>query len=109
MKKIKFTGTVDTFYFVPNCEEETVVLYLNVIVVQKYPEGKEEVLPAKRMRFVLKGAELGILRKERAVALGDEMCILVSENSEGEFSYSVGFIRHKEPIVDAKEYVKNSE
>ena len=42
MKKIKFTGTVDTFYFVPNCEEETVVLYLNVIVVQKYPEGKEE-------------------------------------------------------------------
>ena len=108
MKKIKFTGTVDTFYFVPNQEDETAVIYLNVNTEQKCPDGREEaIIPAKRMRFMLNGKELGILAKNSNVALGDKMSIFVNENPDGELSYSVGLIEHQTSVVDAKEYVKH--
>ncbi|MBR1825561.1 MAG: hypothetical protein IJ770_03135 [Alphaproteobacteria bacterium] len=108
MKKIKFTGTVDTFYFIPNCEEETAVIYLDVSQEQKLPDGREEtVMPARRMRFVLNIKELGVLAKEKTVARGDQMSIFVCESPNGELSYSIGLIGHSLSVVDAKEYVKH--
>ena len=107
MKKIKFTGTVDTFYFVPNLEEETAVIYLNVTSKQMCPNGKEEKIdPAQRMRFVLSEKELGILAKKVTIAYGDKLSIYDHEAPDGTLSHSVGSIENKPSFVDAKEYAK---
>ena len=67
MKKVKFTGTVNTFYCVPNCENETAILYLDVNSEQKLPDGKEEaVVPARKMRFMLGEREVD-LKARRAL------------------------------------------
>ncbi len=108
MKKVRFIGTMETFYFVPNCEEETAVIYLDVVSEQKLPDGREEtVSPVRRMRFVLQGKELGILSKEKAMVRGDKISITVNERSDGGLLHNVNLLERKTPIVDAREYVKN--
>lgn len=108
MKKVKFTGTVETFYFVPNCDEETAVIYLNVTSEQKCPDGRTETLvPSKRMRFMLNGREADALAKGKPATSGDEMTIYAIEDAEGNFSYSIGLITPKTPIIDAEDYIKH--
>lgn len=108
MKKIKFTGTVETFYFVPNCEEETAIIYLNVTSEQKYPDGREEtIMPAKRMRFMLKGREADVLAKGKSVFSGDEIIICAIENDTNELSYRIDSIKSKVSVIDAEDYVKH--
>ena len=108
MKKVKFVGTVDTLYFVPNGENETAVLYLNVTEEQKLPDGKVEKLEKPRcMRFMLDTREIRGLSNTKVVFKGDKMSIYVNENSDGEYSYSIGLIEHNTSIVDAIEYAKH--
>lgn len=90
MEKIKYSGTVDTFYFIPCFDTKVAVLYLNVVSKQKYPHGKEEVIiPAKRMRFMLQERELGVLAKEKTVVSGDNMEVYATEDCFGKISYMV--------------------
>ena len=108
MKKVKFTGTVETFYFVPNCDEETAVIYLSVTSEQKCPNGRTETLvPPKRMRFMLSGREADALAKGKTATSGDEMTIYATEDADGNLSYSIGLIKSKTPIIDAEDYVKH--
>lgn len=108
MKKIKFTGTIETFYFIPNCDEETAVIYLDVTTEQEYPNGRAEVLiPPKRMRFLLNEREAGMLAKNATVAHGDKMSIYATEDAKGDFSYSIHILEPKVPIIDAKEYIRH--
>ena len=107
MKKIKFTGTVETFYFVPNCEEETAILYLDVKQEQKLPDGKEELLEKpKRMRFMLSAHETRGLTAAKTIFKGDTMSIFANEDSAGNLSYSIGLIKHNTAVIDATEYIK---
>ena len=106
MKKVKFTGTVNTFYCVPNCENETAILYLDVNSEQKLPDGKEEsVVPARKMRFMLGEREVEILTRGK-ISYGDEVSIYAQENDEDEVSYSIGLINYKTSAVDAGDYVR---
>jgi len=106
MKKVKFTGTVNTFYCVPNCENETAVLYLDVNSEQKLPDGKEEsVVPSRKMRFMLDRREVNILTRGK-ISRGDEVSIYAQENDAGDVSYSIGLINYKTSAVDAKEYIR---
>ena len=104
MKKIQFTGTIETFYFVPNCEEEGAILYLNVTSERKYPNGPEKTfIPPKNMRFVLTIHEAGILATGRAVASGDKMSINAVEDANGKVSYYIDKIEPKIKIIDAED------
>lgn len=108
MKKVKFIGTVETFYFVPDHETEAVVIYLDVTTEQKLPNGREEmIMPAKRMRFMLSGREADALAKGKTATSGDEMTIYATEDADGNLSYSIGLIKSKTPIIDAEDYVKH--
>lgn len=108
MKKVKFIGTVETFYFVPNCEEETAIIYLNVTSEQKCPDGREETLvPPKRMRFMLEGREANVLAKGKAALSGDKMIICASEKADGSLTYNIDKIVPKTPIIDAADYIKH--
>ncbi len=95
MKKIKFTGTVESFYFIPNCDEETAILYLKVESEQKLPDGKEEnISPARSERFMLSKGDMGILTKGRAIHHGDKVSVYANEKADGSVSHSVGLIEH---------------
>ena len=105
MKRVKFTGTVSTFYCVPN-ESETAVLYLEVTLEQKLPQGKEEqVIPAKRMRFLLGQRETETLTRGK-ISNGDEVTVFANEDDGGDVTYNVGLIRYKSQVIDASEYVR---
>lgn len=107
MKKVKFIGTVETFYFVPNSETETAVLYLKVTSEQQLPDGKPKVfMPAEQMRFMLSKQEMGIWAQANTITQGDCVTIYIDENSHGELSYRMGLVEHKTPVIDAKEYVR---
>lgn len=107
MKKVKFTGTVNTFYCVPNCEDETAVLYLDVNTEQKLPNGKEEtVVPSRKMRFVLQKRETDLLIRSK-ISAGDEVSIFAEENDSGDLSYGIGLIGYKSSAVDAGEYIRH--
>lgn len=106
MKKVKFTGAVNTFYCVPNCEEEKAILYLDVNSEQKLPDGKEElVVPSRKMRFVLAEHETVLLIRAK-ISNGDEVSIFAEEDNEGNLSYSIGLINYKSSAVDAGDYVR---
>jgi hypothetical protein len=108
MKKVKFVGTVDTLYFVPDGEDETGILYLNVTEEQKLPDGKNEKLEKPRcMRFMLSAREMRGLNNAKSIFKGDRMSIYVNEDSAGELSYSIGLVEHNTAVVDAKEYAKH--
>lgn len=108
MKKVKFVGTVDTLFFVPNCEEETAILYLNVTEEQKLPDGKAEKLEKPRcMRFMLSAREMRSFSNAKTIFKGDKMSIYVNEDSGGELSYSIGLVERNAAVVDAKEYAKH--
>lgn len=93
MDKVKFSGAVDTFYFVPNCDAKVAVLYLNVTSKQLFPSGTEEVIiPAERKRFLLQERELGVLAKGKTVVAGDRLEVYEIKDPLGKISYSVKLV-----------------
>ena len=110
MKKVKFTGKVETFYFVPDCQTahtEKAVLYMSVTSQRNYPNGGEESLsPPQKMRFTLSGREMGVLSQGNTVALGDKVSVSVNEDSSGNLSYNLEIIEQKNNVIEAKDYVK---